>query len=93
MLTGIVLIEVESRKIPEAAAAIANIDRVDSVFSVTGDVDLIALVRVEQHEDFATVIADKVSKVDGVEGTKTYLAFREYSQDDLEVAFDLGFTD
>ncbi|GEL93810.1 Lrp/AsnC family transcriptional regulator [Cellulomonas composti] len=93
MLTAIVMIETEATRIPEAAAAIADIRGVSEVYSVTGEVDLIAVVRVREHEHLADVIADKVSKVDGVLRTQTYIAFRTYSQHDLESAFALGLED
>lgn len=90
MITAIVLIETDVDKIPEAAQAIAELDGVSEVYSVTGDTDLVAMVRVREHEHLADVIADRVSKVDGVRNTRTYIAFRTYSQHDLESAFALG---
>lgn len=93
MITAIVLIQAEVDRIPEVGAAIANLDGVSEVYSVTGDVDLVAMVRVRQHEDLADVIADRLNKVDGVRGTQTHIAFRAYSQHDLEAAFALGFED
>jgi DNA-binding Lrp family transcriptional regulator len=60
---------------------------------VTGDVDLIAIVRVRKHEELADVIADRVGKVDGVRHSDTHIAFRTYSQHDLEAAFALGLDD
>jgi hypothetical protein len=50
-------------------------------------------VRVREHEALADVIADRISKVKGVRGTKTFIAFRTYSRHDLESAFDLGLDD
>ncbi|HEX5512224.1 MAG TPA: Lrp/AsnC ligand binding domain-containing protein [Actinomycetales bacterium] len=90
MITAIVLIETDTDRIPEAAEQIAEIDGVSEVYSVAGDVDLVALVRVREHEHLADVIADKVSKVAGVRETKTFIAFRTYSRHDLESAFSLG---
>lgn len=90
MITAIVLVRVRADHIPEVAEAIAEIDGVSEVYSVTGDVDLIAMVRVRQHDDLADVIADRLSKIDGVLGTDTHIAFRTYSQHDLEAAFSLG---
>ncbi|MDR0432207.1 MAG: Lrp/AsnC ligand binding domain-containing protein, partial [Bifidobacteriaceae bacterium] len=58
MITAVVLITAEADKIPEAAAAIAEIDGVSEVYSVAGNCDLIALVRVAQHDQLADVIAD-----------------------------------
>ncbi|MEZ0447821.1 Lrp/AsnC family transcriptional regulator [Cellulomonas sp. ICMP 17802] len=93
MLTAIVLIDSDASRIPEVAAAIADIPGVSEVYSVTGEVDLIAMVRVREHDDLADVIADKVSKIEGVIRTQTYIAFRTYSQHDLEQAFALGLED
>ena len=93
MISAIVLINAEVSRIPEVAAAIAEIDGVSEVYSVTGDVDLIAVVRVRRHEDVADVIADRLNKVDGVQGTQTHIAFRTYSKHDLDAAFSLGLDD
>ena len=90
MITAIVLVHVDPDRIPEVAAAIADLDGVSEVYSVTGDVDLVAMVRVREHEALADVIADRLSKVDGVRGTETHIAFRTYSRHDLEAAFSLG---
>ena len=93
MISAIVLINAEVDRIPEVATAIAEIDGVIEVYSVTGDVDLIAIVRVRAHEDFADVIADQLNKVKGVLLTRTHIAFRTYSKQDLEAAFSLGLDD
>lgn len=91
MITAIVLVQAEVDRIPEVAAAIADLDGVTEVYSVTGDVDLIAMVRVREHESLADVIADRLNKVQGVRGTQTHISFRAYSRHDLEAAFALGF--
>ena len=93
MISAIVLISAEVDRIPEVAAAIADLNGVSEVYSVTGDVDLIALVRVRHHEELADVIADQLNKVSGVLGTQTHIAFRTYSKHDLEAAFSLGLDD
>ncbi|GMA19410.1 transcriptional regulator [Arsenicicoccus piscis] len=90
VISAIVLINADVDRIPEVAEAVADLDGVTEVYSVTGDVDLIAMVRVRRHEDFADVIADQLNKVDGVLGTSTHIAFRSYSKHDLEAAFSLG---
>ena len=90
MISAIVLINAEVDRIPEVAAAIADLKGVSEVYSVTGDVDLIAIVRVRHHEELADIIADQLNKVSGVQGTQTHIAFRTYSRHDLEAAFSLG---
>jgi DNA-binding Lrp family transcriptional regulator len=91
VITAIVLVETDVERIPEVAGEIAELPGVSEVYSVTGDVDLVAMVRVHEHEQLADVIADRLSKVQGVRSTRTYLAFRAYSQHDLDAAFALGF--
>ena len=90
MITAIVLVHAATDRIPEGAEAIAALDGVSEVYSVTGAADLVAMVRVREHEALADVIADRLSKVDGVRGTETHIAFRTYSKHDLEAAFALG---
>ena len=90
MITAIVLINADVHRIPEAGRAIAELDGVTEVYSVTGGADLIALVKVARHEDLADVIADRINKADGVISTDTHIAFRTYSTSDLDEAFDIG---
>jgi DNA-binding Lrp family transcriptional regulator len=90
MITAIVFVKADVARIPEVAEEIAALDGVSEVYSVTGQIDLIALVRVREHEDVATVVADKLNKVAGVTETETHIAFRTYSKHDLESAFSIG---
>lgn len=90
MITAIVLIKADVSRIPEVAQRIAEIDGVSEVYSVTGNVDLIAMARVAQHEEFADVIADRLNKIDGVLDTHTHISFRTYSTGDLGAAFSIG---
>ncbi len=93
MISAIVLINADVDRIPEVAQEIAELDGVSEVYSVAGDADLIAMVRVSAHEELADVIADRLNKVEGVTRTNTHIAFRTYSRHDLEAAFSLGLDD
>lgn len=90
MVTAIVLIDVEAERIPEAAQEIADLPGVQQVYSCAGDVDLVALVRVADHEAVADLVPGHISKVDGVLRTVTHIAFREYAQRDADDAFSIG---
>ncbi|SDH94666.1 AsnC family protein [Actinokineospora alba] len=90
MITAIVLIRAATDSIPETAQAIADIEGVAEVYSCAGDVDLVAIVRVAQHEELAQLIPDEINKVDGVLDTDTHIAFRSYSRRDTDAAFDSG---
>jgi DNA-binding Lrp family transcriptional regulator len=93
VITAIVFVSAAVDRISEVAEAIAAISGVSEVYSVTGEIDLIALVRVRSHDEIAAVVADRLNKVDGVLATETHVAFRAYSQHDLEAAFALGLSD
>ncbi len=90
MITTIVMVSVESNRIPEVAQEIADLDGVSEVYSVAGDVDLIAIVRVREFDRIAEVIAGQLSKIEGVLHTDTHVAFRAYSRHDLDAAFAIG---
>ena len=91
--TAIVHIDCATDSIPEVAEALAALDGVSEVYSVAGNVDLIAVVRVAKFDDIAEVIAGKISKTPGVLNTESHIAFRAYSKHDLEDAFAIGLPD
>jgi DNA-binding Lrp family transcriptional regulator len=91
MVNAVVLIQCEIDEIPEAAQAIAGIEGISEVYSVAGEWDLVAIVRVSEHEDLARVIPGGVGKVEGVVRTETLIAFQVYSKHDLEAMFSVGF--
>ncbi|MGY2004095.1 Lrp/AsnC family transcriptional regulator [Blastococcus sp. SYSU DS1024] len=91
MITAIVMIDAATDSIAEVAQAVAELDGVSEVYSVAGEADLIAIVRVREFEQVAEVIAGRINKVAGVVDTDTHIAFRAYSRHDLEAAFSIGF--
>ena len=93
MITAIVLLHVDVAAIPETAQAIADLDTVSEVYSVTGDWELVALVRVSSHEQIADVVTGKMAKVPGVTGTHTMIAFQAFSTNDLDRLWGIGFSD
>ncbi len=91
MVHAIVLVQCEIDEIPEAAQAIADLEGVTEVYSVAGEFDLVAIVRVPEHDDLARVIPQGIARVEGVERTETLIAFQVYSKHDLERLFAIGF--
>jgi DNA-binding Lrp family transcriptional regulator len=93
VVTAIVLVKTDVARIPETAEAIAQIPEVSEVYSVTGEFDLVAMVRVRAHEELSGVIPGKLNKLPGVTHTETHIAFRTYSRHDLEAVFSLGYSE
>jgi DNA-binding Lrp family transcriptional regulator len=90
MLSGFVFIHAEPGRIADLGEEIAGVDGVSEVYSVTGDEDLIAVVRVREHEELAEVVTRRIATLDGVLHTRTSIAFRAHSRHDLEAMFSLG---
>jgi DNA-binding Lrp family transcriptional regulator len=90
VITAIVLVKADIQRIPEVAQDIVQIPEVSEVYSVTGEFDLVAMVRVRAHDELADVIPGRLNKVKGVTATETHIAFRTYSRHDLEAAFSVG---
>jgi DNA-binding Lrp family transcriptional regulator len=92
-VSAVVLIRCEIDEITEAAETIAAIDGVSEVYSVAGEFDLVAIVRVHAHDDLARVIPSGIAKVEGVAQTETLIAFQVFSRHDLERLFSIGFNE
>ena len=90
MITAIVFVKADVARIPEVAEGIAALEGISEVYSVTGQIDLIAMIRVRDQDQIASVVADQLNKVPGIISTETHIAFRTYSKHDLEAAFSLG---
>ena len=90
MITTIVLCRVEPSQIPKAARVLAGVEGVDEVYSVSGEWDLVAIVRVPHYEGIAQVVTEVFPKVPGLQRTQTLTAFRAYSKKDLQQAWDIG---
>ena len=85
MTNAIVLIDVESGKANEAARAVAEIRGVREVYSVAGDIDLVAVINADDIDQLTEIIPGGIAKVDGV--TR---AFKTFSSRDEAAAYDLG---
>jgi DNA-binding Lrp family transcriptional regulator len=91
VITAIVLLDVDVAAVGETAQAIAEVDLVSEVYSVTGDWDLVALIRVTRHEEIAEVVTGRIAKVPGVRGAHTMIAFQAFSSHDLDRMWGVGF--
>jgi DNA-binding Lrp family transcriptional regulator len=90
VITTIVLVQADPKSIPACGTALAGISGVNEVYSVSGAWDLVVIVRVADLEQIATVVTEEFAKVPGIVRTQTLTAFRAYSRNDLEQAWDIG---
>ncbi len=90
MVTAIVLINTEQGRALEVAQALIDLPGISEAYSVAGPHDLVAIARVRHHEELADLVAGRIQKIPGIESTNTLIAFRAFSQRDLEAMWDIG---
>ena len=90
MVTAIILINTSQGRTPDVAQALIDLAGITEAYSVAGPYDLVAIARVRQHDDLADLVAGRIQKIPGIEATNTLIAFRAYSQRDLEAMWDIG---
>lgn len=87
MVTAIILLTVERARINDVAEKLAAMEEISEVYSVSGNYDLVAVVRVAENDDLADLVTRKLVAVGDILHTETMLAFRAYSRHDLESMF------
>jgi DNA-binding Lrp family transcriptional regulator len=90
MVTAIVLLNVTRNKINAVAEKLADMDGISEVFSVAGEYDLAAIIRVKDNEGLADLVTNRMLKIEGITKSETLIAFRVYSKHDLEAMFAIG---
>lgn len=84
MITAIVMIKCEIGKVNSVAEALVNLDGVAEVYSISGEHDLMCIVRVKEYDAMATTVADDIARLNGIAKTTTHMAFRCYSKHNME---------
>ncbi len=90
MTHAVVLIECERDAMGTLGGELADIDGVAEAYSVTGEWDFVAIVRVPRHELLSDVVTGKLLTLNGVVRTQTMVAFEVFSKHDLEALFSIG---
>jgi len=87
---AIVLIEAEREAISTLGGALADVSGVAEAYSVTGEWDFVAMLRVRNPEEVAEVVTNRFADLKGIRNTQTMIAFETFSQHDLEALFSIG---
>jgi DNA-binding Lrp family transcriptional regulator len=90
MVHAFVLIDAEPSRVADLAVELADVQGVSEVYSVAGEADLVAVVRVGAHDDLAEVVTRRISGLNGITNTRTLIAFQAFSKHDLEALWDVG---
>ena len=90
MISALVLLNADRKRIPQTAEELLRIDGVAEVFSVTGEYDLVVILRLREYGQLATVVTHRMAEIGGITRTHTMLAFRVFSKEDIEQGFSIG---
>lgn len=82
MVEAIVLVNVEPAHLGSLGRELADVPGVSAAYSVAGDEDFVAVVRVVNHEELADVVTKRIAALDGITRLRTLIAFRSYGNED-----------
>jgi DNA-binding Lrp family transcriptional regulator len=90
VLTAVILVKSSRHALTSLGPRLADVEGVAEVYTVTGEWDFVAMVRVREHDELAQVVTQRLTRLDGIERTQTMVAFQQFSAHDLEAMFGLG---
>lgn len=88
MISAVVLIDAEPAAIVTLAEQLVELDHVSEVYSVTGEFDLVVMLRVSEHEELAEVVTGNIARLEGIRSTHSMVAFRTYRDADFDWDFN-----
>jgi DNA-binding Lrp family transcriptional regulator len=90
MITALVLLNVEPGRVKPLAEELLAVDGVTEVYSVAGPYDLVAIVRVREHDQLSDLVTERIAALPGIENSETLIAFRAFAKRDLGQLWDIG---
>ncbi len=90
MISAVVLLNVQRGEVNQTAQKLLEVEGVAEVYSVTGEYDLVALLRLQHYEDLSDVVTAHMVRIPAIVKTNTLMAFQCYSKADLQQAWDIG---
>ncbi len=90
MTHAVVLIRAAREALPTLGGELAELDGVAEAYSVTGEWDFVAILRVGEPEALAEAVTSHLARLEGIERTYTMVAFEAFSRHDLEAMFSIG---
>lgn len=90
MITALVLLNVEPGRVKSLAEELLEVPGVTECYSVAGPYDLVAIVRVREHDQLSDLVTEKIASHAGINATETLIAFRSFAKRDLGMVWDVG---
>ena len=86
MTTAIVLINIDRTQIKSAIKEIMAVQGVTEVYTVAGEYDLVAVLRVKDNARLSEIVAHNMPHMTGILRTKTLIALESHAKFDLDSA-------
>jgi DNA-binding Lrp family transcriptional regulator len=90
VFAAFVLIHAQPQRIAGLASELAELEGVAEVYSTAGDADIVAVVRVKEHDQLADVVTREIACLAGIVDTRTLVAFQAFGRRDVAAMWDLG---
>jgi len=90
MITAFVMLSVEPGRVKSLAEELLSVKGVTEVYSVAGPFDLIAIVRVREHDQLSDLVTEVIANRSGITSTETMIAFRAFAKRELDAVWDIG---
>lgn len=90
MTTAIALIHADQKRLNKVGEQLAAIQGITEVYSVGGQFDFVAIMRLPDNESLANLVTEKITKIEGITKTETMVAFRTFSKYDLAAMFEIS---
>ncbi len=84
MITSIVMIKCEMGQVKSVAEKLVDMNGVSEIYSITGEWDILAVIRVKEFDSLSMVVSEQIATTPGISKTTTTLAFRCYSKHNME---------
>ena len=69
---------VESAYMDDVVAALSRLDRIEELYEVTGEFDIVTLVSATDIEEFRDVLKNKIMKIKGVKSTVSSIVLKTH---------------
>lgn len=87
MVNAFVNIKCEKKTFSKIAKELLKIPNITEVYAVTGEFDLIAIIRASSHEAVSRIVTEDIMELDNIEDTNTVIALQTYSSFNLDELF------
>ena len=77
---ALIMLKIDTKEADNIAKTVAQFEKVEELFMVTGDVDIILKARFENYKNLKSFVLDSLAPVNGIKETKTLMVVTTYKE-------------